>query len=327
MEEKNNKRINCKYGIKKSGGCKKKPGPKVSRNKKSRRRSPVRSRKRRCIYGVKKSGGCKKKPGPKKVSRSRSKPRRNSQRKSRRRRSRSKSRRRSQRKSRSRRSRSKFGFFWDKKHYLCTYGKDGPICHEFNSKRACDKKLSPAHKKLSIQCVPDKRVCLKNCEMLYRQGKKDAKKKQKYKDKKEDIYNEKINIAKNWKNEVKYDDILWTDSDQKEYEKIRGKLMKKMKRKSKLKGEKLAKLEKLQQSFRVLAQKRRNSVHDDYNIKKDVYPDVWVYTNNTLSGKVNNCVHKQNISRAQIEKAKLSRNRYFDVRFYRTEKACRRNHK
>tara|TARA_B110000908_G_C10160234_1_gene405634 strand:- start:252 stop:1133 length:882 start_codon:yes stop_codon:yes gene_type:complete len=40
----------CAHGFKKSGGCKKKPGPK--------------SRKR-CAHGIKKSGGCKKKPGPK----------------------------------------------------------------------------------------------------------------------------------------------------------------------------------------------------------------------------------------------------------------------
>ena len=43
----------------------------------------VKSRKRRCSHGVKKSGGCKQKPGPKRKSRSRS--RRRSKRRSRRR--------------------------------------------------------------------------------------------------------------------------------------------------------------------------------------------------------------------------------------------------
>jgi len=46
----------CAYGVKKDGGCKKKPGP---RSKRSPRHSS-----KRCAYGVKKDGGCKKKPGP-----------------------------------------------------------------------------------------------------------------------------------------------------------------------------------------------------------------------------------------------------------------------
>ena len=69
----------CPYGVKKDGGCKKKPGRKPKR---SRSRSQRKSRRKsRCPYGVKKDGGCKKKPGSK-PNRSRS--RRKSRRKSRR---------------------------------------------------------------------------------------------------------------------------------------------------------------------------------------------------------------------------------------------------
>jgi hypothetical protein len=71
----------CQYGVKKSGGCKKKSGRKPGMvRRKSRKRS--RRRNRRCQYGVKKSGGCKKKSG-RKPSRSRRKSRRRSRRKSR----------------------------------------------------------------------------------------------------------------------------------------------------------------------------------------------------------------------------------------------------
>ena len=83
------RRSTCKYGVKKSGGCKKKSGPKKGSVKRmssrpSRRRSRRMLSNSRCKYGVKKSGGCKNKPGPKKGSRSRRKSRRMSRRRSRR---------------------------------------------------------------------------------------------------------------------------------------------------------------------------------------------------------------------------------------------------
>jgi hypothetical protein len=68
--------LKCKYGMKKSGGCKKKPGVKRKASRK-----PSKSRRQtsslKCKYGMKKSGGCKKKPGVKrKASRKPSKSRR-----------------------------------------------------------------------------------------------------------------------------------------------------------------------------------------------------------------------------------------------------------
>jgi hypothetical protein len=81
---KRSRRKSCKYGRKKSGGCKKKPGRKRSKKrsrqksckygrkksggckkKSGRKRSKKRSRRKSCKYGRKKSGGCKKKPGRK----------------------------------------------------------------------------------------------------------------------------------------------------------------------------------------------------------------------------------------------------------------------
>ena len=84
---KGSRRKDCVYGVKKSGGCKKKPGPKKT-SRKVARRSPARASRRRvarksrrgsesmgkhyfivdgrvCKYGVKKSGECKEKPGRK----------------------------------------------------------------------------------------------------------------------------------------------------------------------------------------------------------------------------------------------------------------------
>lgn len=66
----------CRYGVKKSGACRKKSGRKSRRrsasrssSRKSSRSSRKGSRKSPCKYGRKKSGGCKKRPGPKKGSR------------------------------------------------------------------------------------------------------------------------------------------------------------------------------------------------------------------------------------------------------------------
>ena len=59
----------CRYGRKKSGACKRKPGPrKGSHNRK------MRSRRSKCEHGRKKTGrrGCKSKPGRKRGSRRRS---------------------------------------------------------------------------------------------------------------------------------------------------------------------------------------------------------------------------------------------------------------
>jgi hypothetical protein len=96
VKRKSRKRT-CKYGMKKSGDCKKKPGRKSrsKRSSKSRRKSVRKSRRRRsgvkrkskkrtCKYGIKKSGDCKKKHGRKSRS---TKSRRKSVLKSRRRRS------------------------------------------------------------------------------------------------------------------------------------------------------------------------------------------------------------------------------------------------
>ena len=66
----------CRYGRKKSGACKRKPGPKRgSHNKKRRtRRRSRKSRKSKCRHGRKKTGrrGCKKKPGSKRRKRRKS---------------------------------------------------------------------------------------------------------------------------------------------------------------------------------------------------------------------------------------------------------------
>jgi len=63
----------CRYGVKKSGACRRKSGRKSRRRSSSRSASRKSSRKasRRsaCLHGRKKSGGCKRKPGPKKGSR------------------------------------------------------------------------------------------------------------------------------------------------------------------------------------------------------------------------------------------------------------------
>jgi len=68
----------CRYGVKKSGACRRKSGRKASRRrsssrsasrKASRKSSRKASRRSACLHGRKKSGGCKRKPGPKKGSR------------------------------------------------------------------------------------------------------------------------------------------------------------------------------------------------------------------------------------------------------------------
>ena len=62
----------CTRGRKKSGACKRKPGPKRG-SKKRRSRSRSGSRKSKCRHGRKKTGrrGCKAKPGKKRGSRKR----------------------------------------------------------------------------------------------------------------------------------------------------------------------------------------------------------------------------------------------------------------
>jgi hypothetical protein len=275
---------------------------KLSVRRTSRRRSRSRRRAKRSVRRTSRRRSRSRRRA-KRTSRRRSRSRRRVRRTSRRR---SRSRRRAKRSVRSTsrrrsRSRAKFGF-WNKKHYLCTYGDGNVGCKEFPSKSKCESLLKnrPDLKKIGLQCYSDKRACLIGCRAFANQGAQDSIAKSKYKANKQSLYNQKLLDART------VADAKFAKGKAHRNNDVMYKRLKEKSKTGKLSQNDL-------NSFSKLAEMRRKRAANPY--KEVVYNELW-----WTDGKTKRCKRSKKIGRTKVEQYKIK-----GYRFYPTKEKCIRN--